>query len=247
MSALSEMVVRNSEEPLPEVLPGIVACDGNDSFELLKELKEKNNLEDEEIYIYYGRHADNISKNVAGCDDREKQYALYCPAVFVFNIEKLKLKNSYPFNPESFNPKDKRIKMNDYELGVPIENIQKYISCVYGSNDSYWKGAVDDGKIKDSREMVNLTAMQKISFDTRLSTVTMLVERIKLLQEYLECIIIPEKLLVYKEFETIQSSETLRIITYETDIVEHPSVYNLLVGNMCKDYMKNRAGARTEE
>lgn len=202
--------------------------------------------EEKDITLYYGKCPELI-QSVVNQKCTEEDYSLYCPVVILFDVEQIKSKNIYPFNPQRIPEpvKNARWKLEDYAIGNTFEGIQKYIFAFYRTSQNYLDGITrreedtemnDDGGLNSCFEIIR-NLHQGWSLYEGDQTVSVLTEERINLYDCIKGIILPEKLMAFEAFQQLKTKEGLLVKTYPTKRHRAPTAYAGVVADLCRECM----------
>ena len=131
-----------------------------------------------------------------------------------------------------------------FSLGNHDENILKYIECIFGSNEAYLYGQLKKTDSK-SRVISVIEHLYDKSNNPKLKTIYVDIEYVRLIDENLECIILPERLLAFEEFKSFSKYSDSKysgvtIIEYKTNPTHHPAWYNGVVSDLLEGYLREK-------
>lgn len=222
-----------------EILPIVKAYDIEAGIDFVKNNNSSKMYDgsssDAPLNAYYGKSAEMIGENLDRQALPENVYEMYCPIAFVLDSTKLEFDKIYPFDT---NAAPAGLKIECYELGNTLENIQKYIVCFYGTNEQYIEGfakGMSDASAIEARRLGFIH--KRDSFDGRMHTVSTMIREITPLADYLKCVILPKKAMTIHEFKDLATAEHITFLTYKTMPNRHPMLYNQVIYELLMNYL----------
>ena len=229
------------------LLPVIIGYDAIEAANIAEQINS-NKIKMKQVHAGYGRHSDSIGINSLARNLDEFEW--YCPILLVNNIQKIgrkHIKEIYPFSIEDY--KEESIckdgpEVERFSLGNHDENILKYIECIFGSNEAYLYGQLKKTDSK-SRVISVIEHLYDKSNNPKLKTIYVDIEYVRLIDENLECIILPERLLAFEEFKSFSKYSDSKysgvtIIEYKTNPTHHPAWYNGVVSDLLEGYLREK-------
>lgn len=188
--------------------------------------------------VYYGKHPEIVGK---GIDINEKltgAHEFYCPAAFILDIEGIKIKETYPFDPAELGDHEIISKeLFKFSLGEDVLTIRKYIRVFFDSNENYIrKSGVKIIENESVTAHVLSEMLRTNALNQKRYTISLFVEEEIHPLECIKCMILPEKLLAYDCFRNLKTKPTITIKTYETEPNVHPMLYNLAVNEKIREF-----------
>lgn len=222
------------------LLPVVIGYDGNDAYGIASHLNS-NDIDAKQVHTSYGKHSDNI-----GSDNKInnlESFELYCPILLVYSLENVDpkdIKEIYPFSIEDFKNEsvyDDIPELEYFSLGNQVENILKYIECFFGTNEAYLYGQL---RQVEKRNIVTraIGSLYTKSLNAKVKTIYVDIKNFQLIDENLKCIILPERLEVFEEFETLTSRFGIVVKEYKTNTTFHPAWYNYEVAKLLEEYLR---------
>lgn len=244
MSALleyiREVVGEEHENNIP-VLPIVMAYDGKNANYIANKLN-LNKIEtdgEENLFSSYGKHSDNIDGHN---EQNNLEYVLYCPVVFIFDIENIDpeaIKSIYPFSPKAFLEdaigKDIR-EVESFDMGTSIDNVVKYIECFFGTNKDYFYGSPKQVD-KICLQACVIKNLYDKSLDSKVKAVFIELYDFEKIDQNLKCIILPERLMAYPTFTVLAERPGMEVKTYKTNPSWFVGWHNAEVNNLLEEYL----------
>lgn len=209
------------------------------------------------LYLYYGRPAYRVSKNVEGGDS-----AYHLPVCLVLKPESLgEVKRVYPFDSGAFKGGffkrhiHEAIDMDNYLLENHLDSPLRVVSTFFGTNEKYYAGAVIEGLHIDGLEaeaysyykMLNDTgatfkgANDIVSDDRRYTIEAQSGTDINLIASKVLAVILPSAALQSSEIRsTIVRKWEATPIVYYTPKYSSPNDCYVHIWNKLRDFLKER-------
>lgn len=224
------------------LLPVVIGYDGKDAYKIAPHLNS-NSTNIKHVHASYGRHSDDIGSDSYRINFHS--FEMYCPILLVYSLENINsedIEEIYPFNKEDYKKESvcqDGPELEYFSLGNQVENIIKYIECIFGSNEAYLCGELK-GMGSESVEISVIRNLYTTSLNPKVKTIYVDIKDFRLIDEKLECIILPERLQVVDEFMTLASRPNLKVIGYKTYTTLHPASYNYEVAKLLVEYLRGK-------
>ncbi len=257
---MSELADFLNEQPNLDIsfplLPIIHSCECFDARSILRSHKLEARFckvfNKKLLYFYYGKPSYPVGEKSEGYRaDFE-----YAPACFILNIQNIYIyiHKVFPFDSGAFFTDKYRdflhrsMKIENFELECSTSGIRKYISYMYGNNESYYDGIAKELKPTGRPcidGLVNMsTASGTMKFDERARTIEILSKKSVPIQSAVKCIILPQNLLQDKGIVSFLDANNIEYYYYKVRQLTHPTSYYSKIVEMVETYLEEKGGLR---
>lgn len=247
---LSDKTDQNTDDDCIEILDSTKSYDVKD---FLNALQNRKTISIEKSY--YGKLPELINEEGINWNEKLNHSPLqYCPVGIVLDTgilyDKNRINDIYPFDPQIIRNED----INQDYFRLSFSEMKQYIKLFYRNNKCYLEEKYIEIRSTDTIiEFLNnlhnpehYGNFSKKHFEPKRTAITFLLNdlnlSINLMENYpelIKLIIIPEKIKEYTIIKEIMEFLPYEgCITYKTESFHEPSVYNLTVEQIFKDYIR---------
>lgn len=236
MNRLSKYITTQFDEKGYDIekVKNLYAITAYDGLECNEIIESDSLLKLKQAACYYGKHPEIIGEKLDKNAELIMDHALYCPIAAILDMESIKIKEVYPFDPEEVKLP---IEASKFRLDGDAGLIRKYIQIFFGSNDNYMRQT--GVRIIESQNITANILSQLLCTKTmnpKKYTVTILIDKEVSLLGHLKCLVLPEKLLAYESFLRLTTKTDLVIKPYTTEPNIHPAYYNTVVNSKIREF-----------
>lgn len=198
------------------------------------------------LYFFYGKPAYPVAEKFS----KTRTSAFLCPVCFIVNPEKITIHEIYPFDTGAFCSNKysdffpRNIELINYQLDSNLDTIKTYISTLFGDNDNYIDGRciqTDDNLMEIELLIKLLNATGAFEIDERANTIEILSTEQSLIEDVVECIILPNSLLRDPRIKDYLSTHNIQYKTYRFRTLTKPDRYNEAIFHLAMEYINERS------
>jgi hypothetical protein len=204
---------------------------------------------EELLYFFYGRPGYRVAAKVGSRSDMSR-----CPVCFVFKPDiAIPAKRVYPFDTGAFDDgmfngfRHPGMGLESFLLGSSLDLPQKVVEYFFGSNRSYYFGALksdltfdfDEMEIQAYYDLIRLTG--ETEYDDRRYTIEVQLENSLQVEGNVIAVVLPNAALQSANISgTILSKWRALPITYNTYQGTRPAEYNAVVREQLLEFLSKR-------